>query len=122
MHPVCRLLIALLLLASCTQAPSESRITASSVAFSRQSPDLVITMRSFARTVMTGPLTDGQGNITASLLPLLDNDDPAREMFGLFVACALPQDELVVGPVSDGELDYFGGFGLAPQWRTGPLD
>lgn len=121
-HAVPGLVIASLLLASCAPEPTESRITADTIGLSGHDPAQIIRHRDLARTLMTQPLADAGGRISASIAALLV-DDSRRQMFGFFVACALPEDAVLVGTVGDfGDIEFFGGHGLAPQWRTGPLN
>jgi len=108
------------LLASCTQAPAaaESVVTANAIALSGHDPGQLVANRPLARTLMTQPLADAQGRISPSIAALLV-DDGRRQMFGFFVACALPEDAMLVGEVGEfGDIEFFGGHGLAPQGYT----
>src|SRR6185295_18886679 len=88
-HAVPRVLIASLLLASCAQAPTESRVTANAIGLSGHEASQIISNRDFARTIMVQPLADAQSRISPATAALLA-DGSAREVFSHFVACALP--------------------------------
>jgi len=114
-------LIASLLLASCAQAPTESRVTANAIGLSGHEASQIISNRDFARTIMVQPLADAQSRISPATAALLA-DGSAREVFSHFVACALPGDVTLVATIDNVDLEFFGDHGLAPQWRTSPLN
>ena len=114
-------LLAWLLLASCTQATTESRTTANALVGDGLNPGELITTRAFATTLITQRLADSQLRISAETSAALSDSD-AREVFSHIVACALPGDVTLIGTIDGFDLEFFGDRGLTPQWLTAPLN
>lgn len=115
------LAIASCLIAACAQAPAESQRASSVITLDRLETGTIIANRTNANKLTTQALADAQSNVTAAAGPLLATDD-GRELFSFLVSCALPSDAMLVATVDGNEFDFFGDIGLAPQWRSGPLD
>jgi hypothetical protein len=114
-------LLASLLLASCTQAPTESRITANAIVGDGLEASELIATRTFTATLIAQPLADAQSRISPGTAAAL-SDPSTREVFSHIVGCALPADATLVATIDGFDIEFFGGLGLAPQWRTGPLN
>jgi hypothetical protein len=110
-----------LLLASCAQAPAESRSTANVITGDGLDTSVIIANRTDANKLIAGALADAQSTVTPNAGPLLATDS-GRVLFSFMVACALPADATLVATIDGNEFDFLGELGLAPQWRTGPLD
>jgi hypothetical protein len=120
-HAVRRLLIASLLLASCAQAPAESRITADVIMLDRLNIEWITGNRTGARLLIAQPLADAQSRVSPSAATLLASNNGVS-LFSFIVSCALPADATLLATVGNDELEFFGEFGLAPQWRSAPVD
>jgi len=114
-------LVAPWLLASCAQAPTESRTTADVIMLDRLNTRLIVGNRINAIPLIARPLADDQSRVSDSAAALLASSG-GIELFSFIVNCALPADVTLLATIDDSELEFFGEFGLAPRWRSAPLD
>jgi len=115
------LLIASSLLASCAQPPAESRTMSDVAMLDRLNTKVIIDNRANALPLIAHPLADAQSRVSSSAAALLASST-GIELFSFFVACALPADVTLLATINNAEFEFFGDLGLAPQWRSGPLD
>jgi hypothetical protein len=108
-------------LASCAQAPAESRTTADVIMLDRLETSVIVANRANAIPLAAHPLADAQSRVSSNAAALLASST-GIELFSFFVSCALPADVTLLATIDGAELEFFGEFGLAPQWRSAALD
>jgi hypothetical protein len=114
-------LLAAALLASCAQAPAESRTASNVITADRLNVSTILSNRFNIIPLITGPLADAQSRVTPNATKLLSTPDGVA-LFSFIVSCALPLDAVLVATIDGNELDFFGEIGLTPQWQSASLD
>jgi hypothetical protein len=121
LHAVPRLVIASLLLASCAQAPTESRASTNVITGDRLDADKIVSNRVNATALISHPLADAQLRVNSSATALFSTPE-GIELFSFIAACALPSAVMLTATIDGNEFQFFGDIGLTPQWLSIPLN
>jgi hypothetical protein len=121
MLPVARLMVVVLLLSACTDAPSESTTSAPKIVTNKIVTNKIVTNKLAAGKVAAGKLASAEiasGLFTVNQTSAGDliSTEAGREVFAALVACALPDTVILEATVADGTFDFVGDVGLAPEW------